>query len=175
MIDNGELSWTMVQGPAAPLLSLASVGFSAMGSIEGGQGQAAADKYQAEVLDREAQYGELKATQTNAEMTRNLSSTLANIDAVQAARHVAPGPTTMAVRGQTEYVGDEKKGIQVDSLMAQAQMDEANADYLRHASSQALMSGDIGALGGLAGGLGKLAGQIGGMPQLQQTQNQGQF
>lgn len=149
-------------GGAASGLSLASIGFSAASSIMQGEGTASADTYKAEQLERAAQYGELKGTQTNAQMTRNLAITLGNIDAVRAAAKTDPtSPTGAAVRDYTEQVGTEQKNIKVDSIMAQAQEDEANAAYLRKASSDALLGGELGAGGavlkGIAGALPALA------------------
>jgi len=149
-------------GGLASGLSLASMGFSAASSVMQGQATASADTYKAETLDRAAQYGELKGTQTNAQLTRNLTITLGNLDAIRAAAKTDPtSPTGAAVRDYTEQVGTENKNIQVDSIMAQAQEDEANAAYLRKASSDALLSGEIGAGGdvlkGIAGALPALA------------------
>ena len=144
----------------AAVASLASVGFGAAGSVVSGAGTAACDTYKAETLDRAAQYGDLKATQTGAQLTRNLSVSLGNIAAIRAAARTDPtSPTGAAVRGYTEQIGTEQKNIQDDSITAQAQEDEANAAYLRSASSTALLSGDIGAF---AGGLKALSGGSGG-------------
>jgi hypothetical protein len=144
------------------VLSIASAGFNFAGSrtqaegaqlqAEGAQvqaqGVAAGDIYKAEVLEQQAQYGELKATQTNAQLTRNLSITLGNIDAVRAAAHGDPNdPTNAAVRDYVEQTGTEQKGIKVASIEQQAREDESNAAYLRAASSQALLSGNIAAQG----------------------------
>ena len=148
--------------PAAGL-SLASAGLSAYGSMMQGEGTKAADTYKAEQLEQAAQYGDLKATQTNAQMTRNLNITLGNIDAVRAAAHDDPtSPTGAAVRDTVEEQGTERKNIAVDSITAQAQEDEANAAYLREAGSQALLSGDIGAAAGVLKGIAGLPGLSGG-------------
>src|ERR1700675_3898039 len=113
-------------GGLASGLSLASIGFSAASSIMQGEGTASADTYKAEQLDRAAQYGELKPTQTKRQMTANLAITLGNIDAVRAAAKTDPtSPTGAAVRDFTEQVGTEQKNIKVDSIMAQEQEDEA--------------------------------------------------
>jgi hypothetical protein len=148
-------------GPAA-ILSLASMGFSAAGSLESAKGTASADQYKAAELDRAAQYGELKATQTNAQLTRNLSITLGNIDAVRAAARTDPtSPTGAAVRDFTEQTETERKNIQVDSILAQARQSEADAAYLRSASSDALLGGELGAGSALLKGV---AGLIPGAP-----------
>jgi hypothetical protein len=141
-------------GGGASGLSLASLGFSAASSIMQGEGTASADTYKAETLDRAAQYGELKATQTNSQLTRNLVISLGNLDAVRAAARGDPSsPTGMAVRDYVEQTQTEKKDITVDSITAQAQEDEANAAYLRDASSKALLGGELGAFGKVAEGL----------------------
>jgi hypothetical protein len=142
-------------GGVASGLSLASLGLTAASDIEKGQGIAAGDTYKAATLDRAAQYGELKATQTNAQLTRNLAITLGNLDSVRAASRTDPtSPTGVAVRDYVEQTATEKKNIQVDSITAQAQEDEANAAYLRQASKSALLGGELGAAGDILKGIG---------------------
>jgi hypothetical protein len=136
-------------------LSLASMGFSAASSVMQGEGTTAADTYKAETLDRSAQIGVLKGTQTNAQLTRNMAISLGQLDSIRAAAKTDPtSPTGVAVRDYTEQVDTENKNIKVDSIMAQAQEDEANAAYLRNASKTALLSGDLGAVGDIAKGIG---------------------
>jgi hypothetical protein len=147
---------------AGPAFSIAAVGLKAAGDYETSRGTAAADKFKGEELDRAAQYGDLKATQTNAQMTRNLTITLGNIDAVRAAARTDPtSPTGAAVRDYTEATGTEQKDIKVDSIMAQAQQDEADAAYMRSSASNALLSGDISIVGDVLGGIG---GGLKGLP-----------
>jgi hypothetical protein len=134
-------------------MSLAATGFKMYGDYLTSRGTAAADVFRAEELEQQAQFGELKATQTNAQMTRNLAITLGHMDAVRAASHADPtSPTGAAVRGTMEEIGTEKKDITVENILQQTRMDEANAAYLRSASSNALLSGDIGMAGDLFGG-----------------------
>lgn len=149
-------------GGIASGLSIASIGFSAASSLEQGEGTASADTYKAEQLDRAAQYGTLKGTQTNAQMTRNLTISLGQLDSIRAAAKTDPtSPTGAAVRDYVSQTGTEQKNIKVDSIMAQAQEDESNAAYLRKASSDALLGGELGAGGavlkGIAGALPALA------------------
>jgi hypothetical protein len=145
-------------------LSLASAGLGATGKILSAEGTSAADKFKAQQLMEQAQYGELKATQTNAQLTRNLNITLGNIDAVRAASHLDPrSPSGAAVRDFVESTGMEKKTIEVASIEQQARMDEDAAAYLRQASSDALLAGDIGAAGTAAGALAG-AFKSGGLP-----------
>ena len=132
--------------------SIAAAGAKVGGDILGGIGTSNADTFKAEQLDQAAQYGELKATQTSGQMTRNLSITLGNIDAVRAAAHTDPtSPTGAAVRDYADQVGTEQKDTKVNSIMQQARTDEANAAYMRSASSTALLSGGVKAGGDLLG------------------------
>ena len=133
--------------------------FQAAGSIVQGIGTSNADQYQAKEMEQAAQYGDLKAVQTNAALTRNLNQTLGNIDAVRAAARTDPtSPTGAAVRNTVEATATSDKNIQVDSIMAQAEQDQANAAYLRSASSTALLSGGIGAFGDLLKGFSGMPG-----------------
>lgn len=154
----------MDPGTATVALSLASVGLKGAGDYTSSRGAAASDSYRSEELERAAQYGELKANQTNAQMTRNLAISLGRLDSLRAAERTDPtSPTGAAVRGLTEQIGTEQKSIKVDSIMEQAQQDEADAAYMRSAASRALLSGDF-AIGGdvLSGLSGTLKGLPGG-------------
>lgn len=154
----------MGQGAAAGGMSLAATGFKMYGDYLSSRGTAAGDVFQAEELEQQAQFGELKAIQTNAQLTRNLAITLGHVDAVRAAAHTDPSsPTGAAVRGEREAVGTEQKDITVENIMNQVRTDEANAAYMRSAASNALLSGDINMAGTLFGGLsGAMAGGGGG-------------
>lgn len=148
---------------AAAVASIASVGMQVYGDETKAKGTAAGDQFKAAELDRAAQYGELKATQTSGQLTRNLSMTLGNIDAIRAAAHDDPtSPTGAAVRDYAEKIGTDQKTIQVDSILAQLQQQEADAAYMRKSASDALLSGDIAAgadiLKGIGGSLGSLGG-----------------
>lgn len=147
---------------AASGLSLASTGLNMFGEYESSRGNAAGDQYRAEVLDRAAQYGELKATQTNAQMTRNLAISLGKLDTIRAAGHTDPfSPTGAAVRQTESDIGTEQKNIKVTSIMEQSQLDESEAAYMRYAGSEALLAGDIGIAGA---GFKGLAGAFSGLP-----------
>jgi hypothetical protein len=147
---------TSSSGAAASGLSQLGVAGSVAGALIGARGTKNADDYKAAMLEQAAQYGDLKATQTNAQMTRNLSITLGHIDAVRAAARTDPtSPTGAAVRDYTETVGTEDKNIKVDSILAQSQMDEENAAYMRQAGSDALLAGDINAGAGIVKAIGQ--------------------
>jgi hypothetical protein len=129
-------------------LSIAGLGLTAVSQGIAAQGTATADQFKAEQLDQAAQYGELKATQTNAQMTQNLVNTLGNIDAVRAAAHTDPtSPTGSSVREYVEETADMQKSAKVGAITEQANMDEANAQYMRQAASSALLGGDLGIAG----------------------------
>jgi hypothetical protein len=144
-------------GSGASGSSIASVGLQTYATLLKAQGTATADTYQADRLETAAQYGQLQATQTGAQMTRNLNTTLGNIDAVRAAANTDPNsPTGAAFRDNQEALGTEQKDIKVDSLNAQALQDQNDAAYYRKASSDALLSGDISAAAGVASAVAKL-------------------
>src|SRR5580698_6738091 len=96
-------------GGIASGLSIASIGFSAASSLMQGEGTASADTFKAEQLDRAAQYGTLKGTETNAQMTRNLTISLGQLDAIRAAGGADPtSPSGNAVRDFVSQTGTEQ-------------------------------------------------------------------
>jgi len=134
--------------------SLASIGLQAYATILQSQGVAAADNFQAAKLEQAAKYGELKAVQTGGQMTRSLNQTLGNIDAVRAAANADPSsPTGAAFRDNQESIGNDQRGIAVDSILAQARQERADAAYYRSAADNALFAGEIGAAAGIAKGI----------------------
>jgi len=131
---------------SASNLSMAGVGLSMGSQLLKGIGGFEADKYQSERLERAAEIGRLKATQTSAQMTERLNTTLGNIDAIRAAAHTDPtSPTGVAVREYQEKLGERARDITVGNIEAQVAQDEADAAYFRHAGSIALLGGGIGA------------------------------
>jgi hypothetical protein len=149
---------------AAGGMSLAATGFKMLGDYTTSRAAAGADVYQSELLEQQAEFGRLKATQTNAQMTRNLAISLGHLDAVRAAGHTDPtSPTGAAVRGEIEAQGEMRKDITVENILQQSRMDEANAAYLRSQASNALLAGDIGMLSdAFQGGAGAFKGMGGG-------------
>lgn len=144
-------------GAGASGSSIASIGLQTYATLLKSQGTATADTYQAQRLDVAAQYGDLKASQTAAAMTRNLNTTLGNIDAVRAAANADPtSPTGAAFRDNQEAIGTTNKTIAVDSIEAQADQDRTDAAYYRTASSNALLSGDISAGAGIFSAISKM-------------------
>ena len=134
--------------------SLLSIGLSAYSTILQAQGVSTANEYQAEKMEVAAKYGELKAVQTNAQMTRSLNTTLGNIEAVRAAAHADPNsPTGVAVLENQETIGTEQKTTVVNSILAQANQQRADATYYRSAADHALFAGAISAGAGIAKGI----------------------
>lgn len=132
-------------------MSLASAGLSAYSTMLQAQGTADADNYQAAKLEQAATYGDLKAVQTSGQMTRNLNTTLGNIDAVRAAARTDPtSPTGGAVREQQEEIGNEQRGITVSSILQQSAQQRSDAAYYKSAASNALFAGGVSAAAGLA-------------------------
>jgi len=135
-------------------MSLAATGFKMLGDYTTSRAEAGAERFKAEELEQQAQYGELKAKQTNAQMTQRLAVTLGHVDAVRAAAHTDPSsPTGAAVRGMREELGEEAKGITVENILQQARTDQADAAYMRSQASNALLSGDIAMLGDAFSGM----------------------
>lgn len=143
---------------AASGLSLASAGLSAYSTMLQAQGTANADEYQAEKLQTQATYGDLKAVQTSGQMTRNLNTTLGNIEAVRAAANTDPNsPTGAAVRDNQEAIGNQNRSITVNSILQQSLQDRNDAAYYQSAASNALTAGDVSAGAGLVKGLASAA------------------
>lgn len=138
-------------GSAAGGGSIASIGLQFYANMMKGQadefkaaGESQGDTYQADRLDVAAQYGDLKATQTQGQMTRNLNTTLGNIDAVRAAANTNPAsPTGAAVRDNAESIGNSQTQIAVGNINAQTDQERSDAAYYRTASANALISGSM--------------------------------
>ena len=147
-------------------MSLAATGFKMLGDYTSSRAMAGADVYQSELLEQQAEYGRLKAMQTNAQLTRNISVTLSHVDAVRAAMHTDPtSPTGAAVRGEMEATGQMRKDITVENILQQTRMEEANAAYMRSQVSNTLLQGDISMFADAAQGLsGAMSGMGGGAP-----------
>jgi hypothetical protein len=140
----------MNAGQAAAGSSISSVGLQTYATLLQAQGTATADTFQADRLTTAAKYGEVKADQTGAQATRNLTTTLGNIDAVHAAAHSDPSsPTGAAFRDNQEMIGNQQRGIAVGNIDAQNLQDLNDAACYRQASNSALLSGDISAAAGV--------------------------
>jgi hypothetical protein len=135
--------------------SIAGAGLGAWGSVVQAQGVQQGDIFKANMLEANAQRGEVAAVQTGGDYTRKLAIDLGNIDILRASAHTDPTSTTgAAIRDTNEQFGLTQKSIAVDNIMAQARQQEAEAAYLRSAGKSALLSGEISAGAGLLGAVG---------------------
>jgi hypothetical protein len=136
----------MGSSPVASVASVGGAGLKAYGDITSAQGVAAGDTFKAQMLEQNAQRGQVAAVQTGAAMSAKLAQTLGNIDAVRAASHSdITSPTAAAYRNQQEQLGLSQKAIAVDQILAQSRQEEDEAAYLRRAGKFALTQGYISA------------------------------
>lgn len=130
--------------------SVAGAGLGALATMMQAQGTADSYEYKADQLEVAAAYGDLRADQTGAQLTRQMNQTLGNIDAVRAAVHSDPNsPTGAAFRDNQQRLGEEQRSIAVGGIKAQAARDRADAAYYRSASDNALLAGGISTAAGL--------------------------
>jgi hypothetical protein len=74
-------------------------------------------------------------------MLEQENTQLGNIDAIRAAAGADPtSPTSYALKDRTAAIGDRNRSTAVDSILAQAQQDEADANYMKQAGDFALTS-----------------------------------
>lgn len=157
--------------PLAAVASIAGIGFKAAGAVAQGKAaqssaEAAASKadYDAARSERAAEFGRIKADQTDAHLREELAVTLHNIDAVRAASGVDPtSPTGQAIKDNETYISDRSRFSQVTSIRLQAEEDERAAGYSRSLATyqravgkQALKLGYLNAAGTVLGGIGSL-------------------
>lgn len=136
--------------------SIASLGLKAGGDVMKGQGEQSADDFKAAQSERAATYGKLKAQQTDAAMLYQENTQLGNIDAIRAAANTDPtSPTGVAIKQQQEFLSNTNRTTKVDSILAQAQSDTADANYMRSAGDFALNQSYLSAATDVASGLSK--------------------
>lgn len=147
-----------MSSPLGQAFSIAGAGLSSYGQIVAAKGTQRADEAKAAQLERAAERGRLAATQTSAQMTEDLNTTLGNIAAVRAAANIDPSsPTTAAILDRQEYVGNRARDISVENLKAQAEENDASAAYMRQAGAFALSQGKFGAFANFLKSLGGAA------------------
>ena len=140
---------------AAPALSIAATGLSAMGSITGAQGQAKGDEYEAQKALEAAQYGRISAAQTGEAMTRNMTRMLGHLAAVRASAGAdVRSPSTAAILGNQEAIAERERTIKMGNIFAQVRSDQESSKMYTDMASRALMGGYLGAAGSVLGGLG---------------------
>lgn len=141
-------------GAAAPFLSLAATGLGAMGSISQGQTNAAnarqqgqdqwmAAMYNSEQAKLAAQVGELRATQTDTFMRRQMEGVLSNVDAVSALSGATDNsPSTWAVRNRYENLADEARTTATSNIRLQAMADRNAAQMYQMSGMRAMQLAD---------------------------------
>lgn len=148
--------------PIAAVSSIASIGLSAMGTIQKGEGEKAAADFKAARAEEAAKFGRLQADLTDTTMRENLNITLANIDAIRAGGNIDPAsPTGAAIADQNEMRSDRQRTAALVTARSQANSDEAGAAYLRKAGDFALSQSYTQAAAGIAGGIAKGFGPSG--------------
>jgi len=148
--------------------SIASTGFGAYSKVAEGQAaQSAANQkageseFAAARAERAAEFGRIAADQTDVALREELSTTLANIDAIRAVSGIDPAsPTGIAIKDKETMISDRNRRTQVASIKLQAAEDERMARYGRDVASYqrsvgnfALKQGYIGAAAKVAGGI----------------------
>lgn len=110
------------------------------------QGTAAADRFKSEQLTAKAEAGRTAAAQTDSALRDELHTTISNITAIRASTGENPySPTGAAIMEQNTEESDRQRKIRVGNLMAQVGLDEQGSGFYKHAVTQALFSGGIGA------------------------------
>lgn len=152
-------------GAAAPIAgaaSIASIGLSAMSTIQKGEGEKAADDFKAARAEQAAEFGRLQAGLTDTTDRQHLNITLANIDAIRASGNIDPSsPTGFAIEDRSIERSDLQRTAKLVTLRSQAASDDASARYLRSAGDFALSNSYMQAAAGVAGGLAKGFGPSG--------------
>lgn len=140
---------------AAPVLSLAATGLSAMGSMDQAKGQAQADAFQAKQALEASEYGRIKAAQTGAIMTQNMQAMLGHIAAVRASGGVDPrSPTTAAILGRQESIAETARSQQIANIEAQVRSDKESSQMYTDMAGRAIAGGNMAAMGTVVGALG---------------------
>jgi hypothetical protein len=143
---------------AAPL-ALAATGLSAAGSLFGGSMDSQGDQVEAQNAVNAAEMGKIKASQTDADMRRKLTTQLANISAVRAGLGLNPNsPTGQAIGSNVQAIGDLNRGYAIDNINQQVNMDQQAASFYTSSASNALLGGMFGAAGSIFKGLGGSSG-----------------
>lgn len=142
--------------PIAAVAAVAGTGLQAYGAYEQGAATQAADQYQAEVQQRNAEIEGAAAAETNATFTDRLATTLGNIDVTRAAAKADPtSPTTLALRGRASEVINQERAIKVGNILSQQSEDLSASSYLTSAGNFALGMGEVTAGADVLGAIGK--------------------
>ena len=141
---------------AAPMMIIGA-GLSAAGSIQQAQGQAKSYAAAGEAKQQQAYIGKIKAAQVDSAYRDELSTTLANIDAIRAAAGASStSPTGLAIAAKETEVSDRSRRTQVFNIMEQVYADRDAARLYADNAKTALTSGYMNAAGGLFSAFGRL-------------------
>lgn len=104
--------------------------------------QSGQDLMQASGAETAAEFGALRAAMTDASARQGMTNTLGNIAVTRAAGGAdLTSPTTAALEGKVYGIENTNREAAVGSINTQTAEEKAAADYLRQASSFALMQG----------------------------------
>lgn len=115
---------------------------SGLSSIVGAIGAMQGQKYEAAKARVAARVGRVQADQIDAAYRDELSSTLANIQAIRASTGVGgDSPTTLALQEASEKTSDRNRSRDVASRKIQANLDEAEGRFLKSSAKFSLFGG----------------------------------
>ena len=141
----------MAFAPAA--IAMAATGFKVAGGVMGAFGAKDAAEANALASFDRAQWGRIRAVETDAAMRDDLSQTLQNIDVIRAAANTdASSPTIFAVKANAAGRGNLARNRQVRNIEAQASADQAASRAYLKSGRQAMIGGLLGAAGDLMSG-----------------------
>ncbi|MEJ0095767.1 MAG: hypothetical protein WDN46_20875 [Methylocella sp.] len=145
-------------GPGASALSLLSTGLGVFGAIQQGNANAQGAEFQAQQAERASQFGQIKALQTSTFMSRNLQTSIDNIQAVRASANVeGNSPTGEAIENNVRTTGQQQISQKVQNIDAQSQQDQDAAAFYTQSANNALLGGFLGGAGKALGGLASAA------------------
>jgi hypothetical protein len=162
---------------AAPILSIASIGFGGAGDVAKGkvvqsQAEAGASQsdYDAQRSERAAEFGRINADEVDAQFREALNTTLTSIDAIRASSGIDPtSPTGLAIKENETRISDRDRLNKITSIRLQAEEDERSAkysrslaEYQRAVGKSALGLSYLNATGTAFKGLSSLASSYGG-------------
>lgn len=126
------------------------------GSYLQGKGLEAGYQHEEEKAQQKARAARVAADQTDAALTDELSTTLGNIRAIEAAANIDPSsPTSLAIMQHEQDVAGRAMRIKRGNYMAQAGQSESDAAYYSYAARMALPTSLVG---GFASATKSLAG-----------------
>jgi hypothetical protein len=142
----------MAFAPAA--IAMAATGFKVAGGVMGAFGAKDAAEANAQASFDRAQWGRIRAVETDAAMRDDLAATLGNIDVIRSAANAdSTSPTIFAVKANAAGRGNLARTRQVRNIEMQASADDAASRAYLKSGRQAMIGGLLGAAGDLMSGL----------------------